>query len=263
MAKKTLAPKERAQEVLTNDEYLKTLLDGMPADKKDTILEKLGGYMLKQDEFNRLANQTSAHKERLDVWYAENQAAIAEGLEAKAELERLQAERSTKPPAGDDDDEISRTMKREAPPAPSGLTKEQVEQMLAERQALIEQRGLYTIGNVYELGLDHFKRFGEKLDITGLYETARKNQVDLNTAYQIFAKDKIDEANEAAEKQKFEVLKAKAREEALRELSQNPNLPYIPPTTEPGVLSGLKDGNKGHGVQAAVEEFYRMHSGQN
>lgn len=262
MAKKTLAPRERAQEVLTNDEYLKTLLDGMPADKKDTILEKLGGYMLKQDEFNRLANQTTAHRERLDVWYAENQAAIAEGLEAKAELERLKAEgtQAGKPPAGDDEDEITKTMKKDPP---SGLTKDEVERMLAERQALIEQRGLYTIGNVYELGLDHFKRFGEKLDITGLYETARKNQVDLNTAYQIFAKDKIDEANEAAEKQKFEMLKAKAREEALRELSQNPNLPYIPPTTEPGVLSGLKDGNKQHGVQAAVEEFYRMHSGQN
>lgn len=256
MAKKR-SPQERAVEVFSEDEYLKQILEGMPADKRDTILAKVGGYMLKQDEFNRLANETreereavAAHKQNLDLWWEENRALITEADQYKAELEKLKGQGNR--PEGDD------------PPAspPPGLTKEQLEhlleQKLAERQNLIESRGLTSIAALNKLSFEHFQKFGEPLDLNALYAAASKHKLPPDVAYyEVFAKEQLEDAEKKKKEEEFELLKAKAREEVLREVSANPHLPYAAPSTEPGVLSGLNDKNK-YGVQAAVEEYVRM-----
>lgn len=265
MPKKT--KKERAQEIFNSDDFLKGVLEKVPEDQRDAALEKLGDYMLKQDEFNRYMDevrekesQTDAYKKELDDWYAANLRAIEKGAEIlRAGSEEEEEVETPKPKPG-----AVQTPQVAMPDLKGYVKKEEVERILSQKQLEIEQRGAALVGFLTKLGNQHRRDFKEDLDPEALYAHAAKiRAANLQVAYDDMVKERAVQLAEERKAEERKQIEKEVREKLLKEHSSE--LPYSVPMSEPSALDGLRAKTKetpSFGVQAAVDEYYRGVAGR-
>jgi hypothetical protein len=138
------------------------------------------------------------------------------------------------------------------------VKKEDVEAAITTRVQQAEANVVPLVSVLNKFSFQHYKDFGEVLDVDGLIAHSRKIQIPIDRgAYESFVKEKID-AKTAKEKEAEIAAAEKRGEERARAAGATTPYPTGSPT-EPTTLSGLnpkKDGPQ-FGVAAAVADFNR------
>lgn len=266
MSKKS--PIDAAKEVI--DEMAKYLPEEQQSVFRDTVtgseaaLKYLGDaalmrsdYSRRQDELAEKQAELEAYKNQLDEWYQEKLPVIEAGSRAMAS-------------DGNDEPPTTPTSPIRTPAAPQVdlkdyIKKSELESLIAQRAAQLEQRSALLGAAVSSLGFKHQKDFNEPIEplMPQIYDLAAKKQIPLDAAYAEVTAERRAALEEQRQKEARKKLKEELRQEILTEQRANPMLPYAPSTTEPSTLTGLtKDASKQptageYGVQAAVDEFYR------
>jgi hypothetical protein len=259
------------------EEFLQGVLALVPEDKRDSIketltgidVEQLGGPIVEAETKAEEAIAKAAkdgelvgkYKQNLDKWYGEMLPQLKKGEEAAAELERLKAS----PPDPDNPDPTTQT-----PAPPPGLTKDEVSKQLADALAASERGAVGAIAYFNRLGMEHFQRFNEVLDVANLLKEAEAAGMPVPQFYEQKFAGKFAELDEKAAKEKEDQIRKDEREKVEKELrSREGHRAYPLPGTEPETpttLVGLKGGDgkdagSDYGVKAAIDEFYAK--GQN
>jgi len=176
----------------------------------DAIKAKAEELQAEQDRIN------SVHETQID-WWTKNNAALEEWKVLKA---------GGKPPEKKDD-----------PPPATGMTKEDLEKLLNERDAGYAS----VLGLTTTLSGRHFKDFGEVLDGNELITYAQKNRLSLPDAYAAKFADKIKAKAEAEDKARIDKLVAEGiAEEKKKFISQ----PFPLRNQEPSALDVLEQKDK-------------------
>lgn len=98
-----------------------------------------------------------------------------------------------------------------AAPPPAGISQKQFDEALAKMRAENQDWAAGMFATAMPLAIDHYKRYGEALDVQGLIKTAidLKNQPSspLQTAYDFMTREKREAANAEAQKKRDDQLK--------------------------------------------------------
>lgn len=234
---------------------------------EDAVLDEIGEHALLRDDYSRLADEATAKAQQAEgvynanlTWREQKAVEIAEGEKARTTLERMKAaglqlgEDEGQGQAGAGGTGGTTTTTTSAGTPAGGLTKAEVESLLRGT----ETQGLAVMTTLTNIGMSHFKEFGEVIDTNTIVEAARKKGVDLPTAYSSLVAERREEtrqkdlAKQLADAEKRGFDKARAA---------NADRPYpldSDPTAAPTTLSGLtKDQARRNdfGVDAAVRAF--------
>lgn len=222
-----------------------------------------GDYSRKMDEIRDLetkaqeqlaANQTDY--EALQKWYGEKKAVI----DKYPTLDAVDAELARR--AG----QPTLTSREETSPA-AGLTKEALEQYLAERDQARDQGYANVLGVTTTLTARHLRDFNEVLDMNDLIAHATKHRMPLfdpraeMDAYRAVHGEKIAAKRKADDDAALE----KRVQERLAEVRKQEGAnPYPLRNREPSVLDVLSQPDfktTDYNVDAAVAEYERLQNG--
>ena len=103
----------------------------------------------------------------------------------------------------------------------TGLTKEQVEEILKTQSAQKDQAYVNLSKDIAYVTMDHFQRFKEPVDVDALEAFAIKSGLPLRQAYKEFVAPKVDEQRNA----EFDAKLKAAREEGARDALSKHQLP--------------------------------------
>lgn len=198
-------------------------------------------YSKSMDDLKEKETQLASDYENLTKWYDTNKTALAKVTTLEAEIARLQG---APPPTPEEKKE----------PSVGGLTKEELNQILEDRDK--GYAGVLALTN--SLTAKHLRDFNEVLDVTQLVDYATKNKVDLKTAYDTVHKERIEAKVKAEEEAKVNKLREEIRAEERKNLSQ---MPYPVRNGAPSVLDILEnkqDSPANHTVDTAVAEYERL-----
>src|SRR5436190_23726078 len=151
-------------------------------------LTELGARALAQADYSRLADDITAQKTKLEEQFNELNEWYNTRKEVLAEYDRIKPEYLSLKAAHPDP---AKHIVDPAHPLPVGLSKEQIEEILAAREAARDEgyAGVLAVSN--RLTAQHYKDFGEVLDLDPCIDTARKQHITLVDAYKIKYADKI------------------------------------------------------------------------
>ncbi len=154
-------------------------------------------------DLQRRAEQLNTDHANLQAWYTENQAALAE-------YNRLKAAGPTPTPTP--------TPTPSPTPAATGVTREELEALMAERD-----RGYASVlALTTNIAAQHLHRFNEVLDVDALIRHSNQHKVSLQDAYHTVHKEKISAADAAAEKARIDKLVEDGIAERLKTQAQQP-----------------------------------------
>lgn len=261
-----MADKKRDKKA-SGKSFMERILEKIPEDKRtviaeamltsDEVLELVGDGVLKQEEFSRLANETTEAKKSYEnlynqnlSWREQNIVDLTKGKAAADELERIKKQKRGN--GEPDDDEETR---RATPPDLTGFVKaEDLDSLIQKKLLQTEESGLEVIKTLTRLSSRHMKEFDEALDPDEVITVAREKRLALPQAYDLFVSDRREKRSK--EKYDKEIKEAEARgEERARTAAQATPWPLA---GEPGLttLSGLnKDKKKEFGVDSAVRHM--------
>lgn len=119
---------------------------------------------------------------------------------------------------------------------PNGTVNEPQGNYKEELQKLAQEAVAYN-NTIMQIGLKHYKDFGEILDTSDLLKIAQRDSVNVSIAYDRLVQPKRDELQKAS----FEKQLVAAREEGRMEAIKNGNMPVsnIPTSSTPSPLDGL------------------------
>ena len=103
----------------------------------------------------------------------------------------------------------------------TGLTKDQVEEILKANSAQKDQAYVNLSKDIAYVTMDHFQRFKEPVDVDALEAYAIKSGLPLRQAYKEFVAPKVDEQRNA----EFDAKLKAAREEGARDALSKHQLP--------------------------------------
>jgi len=183
-------------------------------------------YSKAMDDIKTKEDQIAADYQRLNTWFTENKDKLDEYGRIKPEYETLKAG-GVKPP----------------PPEPqkpaAGLTKEDIDKMLQERDA--GYASVMAISTT--LTAKHYKDFGEVLDMNALVNHAMKNHLPLydpkadTDAYRALHGDKVAAKAKADEDARINKLV----EDRIAEARKTQQQPFPIRGPEPSVLDALAE----------------------
>lgn len=104
-----------------------------------------------------------------------------------------------------------------------GLTKKDVETMLATQLAAREKDELALVSVLQDIAFDHYKQFGEPIDTKGLIDRATKEGTNVKIAYERTIQPKLAEKASVAVEERVKRERAEAAQEALA----NANIPSM------------------------------------
>lgn len=188
----------------------------VPTSQHHSTIDKMKGEW--EGKYTQADSQVKAWNE----WWAKNGATIQAIPET---YQRLQAYEQT---YGKLDMNSSNSEIRQAAQA-SGLTKQEVEEMLAQRTQTLAQATSTLMKDVAYITADHQQRFKEPLDLDKLEEYAAKSGLPLRQAYKEFISPKSEEIRNA----EFEARLKAAKEEAVRDYASKHQLPVETKPKEP------------------------------
>ena len=224
-----MTPEEAGQK------FLDELLAHVPADRQAAAREALAGtpavrelgagylrqsdYSRSMDEARQVQERAQAWHQELDAWYAANASKIA----APAATPGTPGTPAATP--GSPIQSPAATL------ASTGLTREEVAAMLAER----EQAAVSAIVHTNQLSSRHFATFKEPLDIAGLMADPDMPKLGLLGVYDKHYKAKHDALAKQAEDARIEALV----QERLAAVRRTP-MPYPTGPAEPSALDALE-----------------------
>lgn len=251
-------PNEYAQDVLSNDDYLKKILDKIDGDDKDVVLSRLGERIMAKDDYSRGQDELRtkeqanlAYKNSLDEWYQDKLGVITEGQEALKKLKTVEGQ-----------------------PGPSSqalaslegyVKKEDAEKIVEARLKNSEEISLAILTQMGNLIGQHQHLYKEPLDTAELISFARGKGLSLVDAYNEKYAEKAAARRADIEKAEREKLKADLRAELQKEMGHGAYpIAADEPSTTLSALGFKRDAAapSPYGVQAAVEEFHKMRQGK-
>ena len=254
MAKKT---HEYAEEVLSNDDYLKKVLEKIEPTEKEQILSRLGERIMARDDYSRSLDglrekeaANTAYKATLDNWFTEKLTDLEGGNQARAELEKLKKQI----PAGGDPNAGSSTIKD----LEGYLKKDEAEKAFVAKLRESEEQGLQIYTELTAIGLQHMHEYGKPIDPRAIVNLARQKGITAAAAYSELSTDD----RTAAEKRKADAHEKKLREEIENKVRSEMGHGVFPVSPSASVgdstLSALRgDGKAAVGVSAAIDDFYK------
>jgi hypothetical protein len=244
------AQRQVVQEALSADTAVEAL--GSPFHEAETRAEQAIA------EAAKIKGEVGAYKQNLDKWYTDTQGTFGK---QQAELEaKLKA--ATTAAANPDLD---------APKLPANLvTKEDLTKQVADMIAASERGGMGAIAYFTTLGVNHFNKFGEALDVNQLVANATQAGKTVPAYYQEMIAPRLAEMEKKSAAEAEAKIRKDEREKVQAELrKQEGHRAYPLPgsgTEDPSTLGGLtksngKDANPEYGVKAALDAFFAK--GQN
>lgn len=251
--------------------FIEGILAKIPEDKRaaakealmgEAIVEEVGSHVLRQSDYDRMADETAKAKALFEQkynenlkWYEQKAGALQEtdALRAKiAELEKTRA-------AGTSDDgenPVEAALKKID--LKQYVTRTDAEKAMAEALARRDLQYVDFTTTMTELATEHLLNFKEKLDTKALFKLASEKQLTLPAAYAELSADKREAKQAAEAKAREEELEKRIREKVMLENSGRG--PYPTPDNNSGyagdTLAGLKEGKTDY-VAAAVQDYYK------
>jgi hypothetical protein len=244
-------------------EFLAGVFAKLPAEKRAQVEEVLlsadaeaaltivGEGVLGRAENTRIAQElqqkeqtVNTFKQELDQWYAANEPKLKEFDQIKPEFDRLKA--------GD-------TI-RVKPNGEGSMNEKQVQDLIAAATAdAVPAMALMT-----ELSVDHFQKFGEKVDMRAMLADPKLGKPQSNgsiyglvDAYQTKYGEKLTAKATEAENARVEKI---VSERLQAKLAANPQIPYpVRPGGSPlDLIEEGKDPASLHTVDTATAEYERL-----
>jgi hypothetical protein len=216
------------------DPFLAGILANVPeADrgKAEASLIALEEGGLRQADYSRLSAEAQATKKQFDdlhaknlAWFTERQAALEEVDSLRARL--ASGEVKPQPATGE-----------QPPKLPEGLiTKKELQEILnqTERGAV----GFIAEANV--LAIQHYRDFGEILNVTELATDPRAQQIGIQGVYREKFKEQIATKAKAAEDAKAEAFRVEGEKRAMERLQQQRGPGYPVVGNEPSSLDAIE-----------------------
>lgn len=234
------------------DQFLAGVLAHVPeADrgKAEAALVALEEGGLRQADYSRLAAEARAAQERFDALYQQN----TEWFEARradlAELDTLRAKVA-------DTTKVEKPLVADLPK--DVITKKELETILDQT----ERGAVGFIAEANSLSMQHFKEFGEILNITDLLADKRVQQIGLKGVYQDKFKDQIT-AKAAAAQAAHDATIREEGAKAERERLASTQHPYPVVGNEPSALDAIEAARSGKSpevksIDAIAAEYARL-----
>lgn len=244
--------------------FLQGVLEKLPEDKRgafaaalevEDALDYVGDGVLRQADYSRVMNEVAADRQKLDSerawyneWYAANQAAIAESVSTKTQLEKMQEQLRGLQGGGEPEQKPASA----APTIDTSkfLTKEEAQQLGQQ----IAMQGWNNTSAAATLAARHMKEFGDVLDINALAQHAQKTGKNLQDAWSDMHHEQLEAKAKAAEKKREDELRRQIREEERAALLGSQGPYPVPNNSEPSTLAGLS-GKGEYGIAAAAKEY--------
>lgn len=227
-------------------QFVQSVINRLPEDARaslQTLVEStpelaiaLGEGTLRQDEFSRRLDAVNTRATEQQTWWEANQPLAALGAKAK---------------------ELGFDPARTTPPPASGLTTPALPDDVVRREDLTREAGefaSFTMG-IQQLGLNHFKEFGEVLDLQALAADPRAKTIGIRGVYEASVATRRAEAQKVARDVEVAKLVEEGVKTRLRE-GGNPNFPSsraIPAGSPLDALEPVK--STGAGVDELVDEY--------
>jgi hypothetical protein len=202
-------------------------------------------YSRQMDEIRRKEQELATAQEQINTvatqqtdWWNVNKPALDE-------YTRLKAGGTVIPPVAT------------PPAAPAGISKEELEKYLGER----DRSYATVLGLTTTLATQHYKNFGEVLDAQELIAFAEKNRLPLAEAYQQKFAEPIKARNEKLENERIDKL---VQERLATERAQLAGQPFPLRNADPSVLDTLNQqapDKAQYSAEAAAAEYHRITSG--
>lgn len=261
MAATKKSKKERAQEVLTSDEYLKKVLQYVPEAEQGDLLERLGDHVLMRDDYSRLSDEAAAAKRAADEEAAKGKALYESNLKWREDnLKALQAEQQKL----EEQKKALATTSNLDPTfdASKFLTKEEAAKLTAAARRDVEAQSLALSDALDAIRARHFKEFGEYLPQGELIAHARKIGKPVDQAYEDLTRERYAKKQEQATEQWKKDERARIEKEVRSSLGA---AAVYPVSNEPTTLAGIQVAKPGEqaaanpnfGVKAAVDAMLR------
>lgn len=240
----------------------------------ELVLENIGEHILRQSDYDRLAQEAAAAKAQADgkyesnkQWYEKSLVDIAKGSAAIQELERIKATQGAggtqTAGAATDVASLEEQLKRA-----KVVTQDDAQRMLTAVNTNRNQDQLQTIDfatTLNDLTMQHYIDYKEKLDPRALVRYAAEKQKPLPVAYAEMTAEKHSAKVEADKKSDLERLEKEIRAKIASENSARGPYPIAGSSEGTSPLSGLtKDTiaqKKNSAIETAIKEMERMQFG--
>lgn len=251
-------PHEYANDVLSNDDYLKKLLDKIDDGDREAVLGRLGEKIMAREDYSRGMDElrekdkaVAAYKGELDNWYSDKLETLTKGTQALTELEKLKK-------AGTLEGGSKQLQDLEG-----YVKKDDVEKFVAERLRNSEEIGIAVMTQLGSVLSQHQHLYGEPLDTSALIAHAKAKGKSIQDAWSELTADKRQALEEKRTKAEREKLRSELRAELQKEMGHGvyPVGPSEDATSPTLAALGFKkkDGEAApaFGVAAAVDEYWR------
>lgn len=199
-------------------------------------LEVIGQGTLRQSDYSRQANELQAKEAELEAWKGQLDTWFTTRKTDLTELEDLRQKVKGLP-----NPDPARPTPDPAKPAldpAKYLTREDWDRA----QADVERGAVRFFADSQRLSIDHYRQFGEVLDLNQLLEDKRIAQLGLDGVYKEVHKEKLDAKTAAAKEAEREAIRKEEREKLQKEIVQHP---YPVRGNEPSTLVAIEAAQGG------------------
>lgn len=234
------------KEYLAELESLNPALKDILADEK--VSAKLKDGVLARSEFSSQMDALKAERESFATevaearqkiqgwqnWYGEASQQLATALEENSKYKSEYGELGT-------------THK------PTGLTREELEKYYQEESRKRDTANLLFADTLTDIKIDYKERFREKLPTDQVYKIATERGCDLQTAYNHFIHDRVEEQRNKEVEDRI----AQAKKDAVAEYETQHNIPHVSSQSSVSHVLDIKDAPRSQRdrVAAAVSAF--------
>jgi chromosome segregation ATPase len=247
------------------DSFLADVLNVIPEEKRsavkevietDTVKSKLREGVLARSEFSQqmdalkrerdsFSAEVTEARTRIDgwkQWYGDTAREVS-GIQEK--LTKYQEK------FGDLESTVQHRQQ------PVGITAEEFKRQFDQEVQKRDAANLKFADDLTDIKIDYKDRFKEKLPTDKVYSIAAERGLDLNTAYNLFIADRVEEDRQT----KWAAELAKAKEEGAAEALSKHNLPVMNSDSSVVHVLDVKNApsNPRDRVAAAVDAFRKNH----
>ena len=204
----------------------------------DTLKDEREALAVKATELEGMRGSVNAKYQEQTAWWEANQPLIEAGKRAMAVANGDDPAKATKPAAAD---------------PPEGMVrKEEVEQMLTEREGGAAE--FFVVLN--DLSMRHFQEFGERLDAGALLHDPKIKEVGIEALYRDTFKDRYAEKAKKAEDDRIEKRVEDRLAEERKTVASRPLYPVAPGDGSPLDALTTKDPDPSQfSAEAAADEY--------
>lgn len=176
----------------------------------DAALIALGEGTLRQSDYSRVSNEVKTKEQEVDAWKGQLDTWFADKKAALEEADRLRANPNPNP----NPNPIPPVQ-----PLPPDLSKFVSPEQLAKTLEQTERGALVFITESNRLTAQHYKDFGEVLDLSPLLAHKRVMEVGLTEVYKELHKEQLDAKATAAEAARVAVIRDEERKKLQAEMA--------------------------------------------